>query len=185
MDREELLCRFPAHRGKLVAVLARLVGATEAEDLASEALLRAMAAVESFRGEAGLGTWLHRIAVNLAYDHLRRHGRDPAIPNGVGADLPDIADDSRPDVLEQRQMSACVQKVLATLPAPQRQLLIQADVLDQTTAEIARDAGITTGNAKIRLHRARRNLEVALESRCEFHHRDGGVLCCTPKSKTA
>ncbi|MDR0478827.1 MAG: RNA polymerase sigma factor [Burkholderiaceae bacterium] len=185
MDREELLSRFPAHRGKLVAVLVRLVGATEAEDLANETLLRAMAAVEGFRGEAGLGTWLHRITVNLAYDHLRRYGRDPAIPNGVGADLPDIADDSSPDVLEQRQMSACVQKVLATLPASQRQLLIQADVLDQTTAEIARDAGITTGNAKIRLHRARRNLEVALESRCEFHHRDGGVLCCTPKSKTA
>ncbi|MCL2345575.1 MAG: RNA polymerase sigma factor [Desulfobulbus sp.] len=185
MKREELLRRFPARRGKLVAALARLVGVTEAEDLADETLLRALVAVEDFRGEAGLGTWLHRIAVNLAYDHLRRQGRDPAIPNGIGADLPDVADDGRPDVLEQRQMSACVQKVLATLPAAQRQLLIQADVLDQTAAEIARDEGITTGNAKIRLHRARQNLEVALKNHCEFHHRDGGVLCCTPKPQTA
>ncbi|MDR0776736.1 MAG: RNA polymerase sigma factor [Azonexus sp.] len=185
MDREELLRRFPAHRSKLVAALARLVGVSEAEDLVNETLLRAMAAVEGFRGEAGLGTWLHRIAVNLAYDHLRRQGHDPALPNGVGADLLDIADDDSPDVLEQRQMSACVQKILAALPTAQRQLLIQADVLDQTTAEIARDAGITTGNAKIRLHRARRNLEMALENHCEFHHRDGGVLCCTPKPKTA
>ncbi len=185
MDREELLHRFPAHRDKLVAALTQLVGTTDAEDLANETLLRAMAAVEGFRGEAGLGTWLHRIAVNLAYDQLRHQGRDAAIPNDVGADLPDTADDDSPDVLEQRQMSACVQNVLASLPVSQRQLLVQADVLDQTAAEIARDAGITTGNAKIRLHRARRSLEAALESHCEFHHRDGGVLCCTPKPKTA
>jgi RNA polymerase sigma-70 factor (ECF subfamily) len=181
MERGELLCRFPAHRDKLVAMLARLVGATEAEDLVNETLLRAMAAISGFRGEAELGTWLHRIAVNLAHDHLRRRGRDPAAPND--ADLPDTADDDSPDILEQRQMSVCVQKILTTLPASQRQLLIQADVLDQTAAEIARDAGITTGNAKIRLHRARRSLEAALESHCEFHRRNSGVLCCIPKSK--
>jgi DNA-directed RNA polymerase specialized sigma24 family protein len=71
MDREELLRRYPAHRGRLVASLARLVGVTDAEDLAEETLLRALAAVDRFRGEAALSTWLHRIGVNLAYDLLR------------------------------------------------------------------------------------------------------------------
>jgi RNA polymerase sigma-70 factor (ECF subfamily) len=76
-----------------------------------------------------------------------------------------------------------VHEVLAALPAAQRQLLIQSDVLDKTAPEIAREAGITTGNAKIRLHRARRTLQAALAERCDFHHRDGGVLCCMPKSE--
>lgn len=40
MEREELLCRFPAYRDKLVAALTRLVGSTEAQDLANETLLR-------------------------------------------------------------------------------------------------------------------------------------------------
>lgn len=178
MTGEELLRRFPEHRGRLVAALARLVGPADAEDLADETLLRALSAVDGFRGEAALATWLHRIGVNLAYDLLRRHGRE-AQEGGGEAEHEAAADDGDP--LEQRQMSDCVREVLATLPAPQRQLLVQADVLDRTAPEIARDAGITAGNAKIRLHRARRALQSALESRCEFHYRDGGVLCCAPK----
>ncbi len=183
MDGDELLRRFPAHRTKLVATLARLVGPADAEDLVNETLLRAMAAVSGFRGEAGLGTWLHRIGMNLAYDHLRHRGRDPLANGGEDpAALDAIPADDAADPLEQRQMSQCMQQVLAGLPAAQRQLLVQADVLDQTAAGIARQAGITTGNAKIRLHRARKALQRVLREQCDFHHRDGGVLCCTPKS---
>lgn len=80
-------------------------------------------------------------------------------------------------------MSECVAQVLSALPAAQRQILVQADVLEQATSEIARDTGITTCNAKIRLHRARRALQVELESQCDFHYREAGVLCCTPKQE--
>lgn len=153
MDREQLLQQFPARRRRLVATQARLVGAIDAEELAAETLLRALAAVEDFRGEAALGTWLHRIGINLAYDHLRRQGRDPVARLD---EVPEAGCEAFDDHgMEQRQMSRCVQAVLATLPAAQRQILVQADVLEQTAPEIARDAGISTGNAKIRLHRAR------------------------------
>jgi RNA polymerase sigma-70 factor (ECF subfamily) len=179
MDRDALLAAFPAHRSKIVAALRRLVDTAEAEDLASETLLRALQAAESFRGEAALGTWLHRIALNLAYDHLRRQGRESDVPGDADQE---IAAPSHADPLEQRQMSQCVREVLAGLPAAQRQLLVESDVLERTAPEIARDGGITTGNAKIRLHRARRTLQAALAQRCDFHHRDGDVLCCTPKS---
>lgn len=179
IDREALLAEFPRLRPRLVAALARLAGPADAEDLADETLLRALAAIDGFRGEAALGTWLHRIGTNLAYDLLRRRSRQPF--EAATAEADEIAADAGHDPLERRQMSDCVQEVLATLPAPQRQLLVQADVLDRTAPEIARDAGITTGNAKIRLHRARRALQTALESRCDFHYRDGGVLCCAPK----
>ncbi|HEX8987490.1 MAG TPA: RNA polymerase sigma factor [Rhodocyclaceae bacterium] len=181
MDREELLRRYPGERERLVAAAARLVGPNEAEDVANEALLRALAAVDEFRGEAALGTWLHRIAINCAYDHLRRRNRAAEVSAEL-EDLPEPAGDE-PDPLERRQMTQCVQAVLASLPPAQRHLLVQADVLERTAPEIARDAGITTGNAKIRLHRARRSLQAALESRCDFHHRDGGVLCCSPKAE--
>lgn len=77
MDSQALVSVFPKHRNRLVAVLARLVGADEAEDLSNETLLKAMDAIEGFREESTLGTWLHRIAVKLAYDHLRRQGRQP------------------------------------------------------------------------------------------------------------
>lgn len=181
MDREALLVAFPTHRARLVVALRRLVDAADAEDLANETLLRALQAAEGFRGDAALGTWLHRIAVNLAYDHLRQLGRDSGAPLDAEQEASEPLDHADP--LERREMSQCVREVLAGLPAAQRQLLVESDVLERTAPEIARYAGITTGNAKIRLHRARRTLQAALQDRCDFHHRDDGVLCCMPRSE--
>jgi RNA polymerase sigma-70 factor (ECF subfamily) len=94
--------------------------------------------------------------------------------------MTEALDDER---LERQQMSRCVQDLLAKLPARQRQVLVQADVLDLTAPEIARDEGITAGNAKIRLHRARLALKEVVETHCDFHHGEAGVLCCTPKKE--
>jgi RNA polymerase sigma-70 factor (ECF subfamily) len=184
MDREELLRRYPAHRGRLVASLARMVGATDAEDLAEETLLRALAAVEGFRGEAALGTWLHRIGVNLAHDLLRRRGRDPVLSAEQGVDVAEAVTEAPDDErLERQQMTQCVQELLTKLPPQQRQVLVQADMLDLTAAEIARDEDISAGNAKIRLHRARLALKEVMQTHCDFHHGEAGVLCCTPKAE--
>lgn len=184
MAREELLLFYPAYRPRLMASLGRLVGQADAEDLADETLLRALKAVDGFRGEAALGTWLHRIGVNLAHDWLRRARRDPILLAEPESSLAEaVADATDGESLERRKMSACVQSLLAELPAQQHDLLVQADILERTAPEIAKDAGIKIGNAKIRLHRARRVMRAALETHCDFHHREAGILCCTPKSK--
>ncbi len=181
MDQEELLRAFPDHRPRLVAALSRLVGPTQAEDLAQETLLLALSAVAGFRGEAALGTWLHRIAVNLAYDHLRRKGAIPIAPTDPETATEIDAAPSAEEAVDQRQMGRCVQELLAALPPQYRDVLFKADVLEHTAAEIASAAGISTGNAKTRLHRARRAMKAALETHCDFDHREAGVLCCSPK----
>jgi len=182
-DRAQLLGAFPEHRAQLVSSLVRLVGAADAEELANETLLRALDAVDTFRGEAALSTWLHRIALNLAYDLLRRRERSPVHCAGHGADLPElVAEAVAGEGLERQQMSCCVQNLLATLPAQQRQVLAQADMLERTAPEIARDSGVTTGAVKVRLHRARRAMQAALETHCDFEHHESGVLCCVPKA---
>jgi RNA polymerase sigma-70 factor (ECF subfamily) len=182
MDREELLSRFPSHRRRLVVSLSRLVSKPDAEDLANETLLRALAAVGGYRGDATLGTWLHRIGVNLAIDLLRRRKNIPELPADM-QELPEPnLDATPPEALERQQTSRCIQRLLAGLPARDRQILVQADMVDQTAHEIARDEGITTGNAKIRLHRARVALKAALEDYCDVYRQPAGVLCCIPKS---
>ena len=183
MTRDELLAAYPAHRGKLLATLARLVGKEEAEDLAAETLLRAMEAVEDFRGDAALATWLHRIGVNLALDLLRRRGRHAVSSLDADGDFCGLAEVvGEASVVEQRQMSECVRGLMARLPPEQRHVLIQADMLDRTAPEIARDGGLTPGNVKIRLHRARRAMQEVLETHCEFDRDALGVRCCVPKS---
>ena len=186
MDRDQLLRGYPAERDRLLVSLSRLVGPTDAQDLANETLLCALAAIDTFRGDAALSTWLHRIGVNLAYDLLRKNRRSPVLAAEQGGDVPEAVDQPvNGEQLEQRQMSQCVQNLLAKLPPQQRQVLAQADMLDQTVPEIARDTGITTGNAKIRLHRARRAMKAVLESHCDLEHQDSGVLCCQPKAVSA
>lgn len=186
MDREQLLRLYPAERDRLLASLSGLVGPNDAQDLANETLLRALAAVDTFRGEAALGTWLHRIGVNLAYDLLRSRSRNPVLTAEQNGDLLETVDEaSNGDWLEQRQMSLCVQNLLTRLPPQQRQVLALADMLDQSVPEMARVAGITTGNAKIRLHRARRAIKAVLESYCDLEHQGSGVLCCQPKQSSA
>ena len=156
MTRDELLAAFPAHRGKLLATLARLVGKEEAEDLAAETLMRAMEAIENFRGDAALATWLHRVGVNLALDLLRQRGRHAVSSLDADEVFPELAEVAgEASVVEQQQMSECVRGLMTRLPPEQRHVLIQADMLDRTAPEIARDGGLTPGNVKIRLHRAR------------------------------
>lgn len=187
MTRDELLSLFPELRSKLVASLRRLVSADEAEDLAEETLLRALTAVDEFREDAAPGTWLHRIGVNLALDLLRQRQQHPASAIEMEGNLwdapdPDTESTQTGDQIEQRQMSECVRDLMAKLPPEHRHVLIQADMLERTAPEIARDAGLATGNVKIRLHRARRAMKTVLETHCEFDHGLTGVRCCVPKT---
>ena len=183
MNREELLRGYPAERERLLATLSRLVGPSDAEDLANDTLLRALTAIDDFRGEAALSTWLHRIATNLAYDLLRKRNKSPVLSMDDGIEVPEAIDEvADAGKLEQRQMSECVQKLFAELPSQHREVLAKADMLDQTVPEIARDAGITTGNAKIRLHRARQAMKAALECHCDLEYQESGVFGCQPKA---
>jgi RNA polymerase sigma-70 factor (ECF subfamily) len=52
----------------------------EAEDLTQQTFLQALRAIDGFRGEASLGTWLHRIAVNAALNYARDQKRARAVP---------------------------------------------------------------------------------------------------------
>lgn len=187
MTQDDLLRLYPACRKQLVASLSRLVGPTEAEDVADETLVRATKAIGDFREDAALSTWLHRIGMNLAYDLLRKQQRQPCVSvedsahDGAGADIPIEADDT--EDIERRQMSQCVQELMGRLLPEQRYVLAQADMHDRKVAEIAKDEGITTGNAKIRLHRARRAMKSVLEKHCEVLQEADGVCRCVPRNR--
>lgn len=182
MKPEALLQHYGRHRVKLVAVLSRLVRREEAEELADETLTKALSSVESFREEADAGTWLHRIAVNLAYDLLRRQKRHPEVSLEEAIESLEYAADAEQAPQEQREMSQCVRNLLTTLPPEQHEALVHADIHDLTAAEIARNTGVSTGNAKIRLHRARRAMKALLETHCDLAVEADGVCRCTPKA---
>src|SRR5258707_15779280 len=69
------------HRDRLCAVALRTVGdREEAADALQEALLSALRAANTFRGDAAVTTWLHHIGVNASLDRVRSRQARPAVP---------------------------------------------------------------------------------------------------------
>jgi RNA polymerase sigma-70 factor (ECF subfamily) len=164
-DRAAFGALVREHGDEVYTLARRLVGDPHlAADIAQEALIRAWKALPNFRGDAALSTWLHRITVNTAWTQrrrARRHGGPPLddfidVASPMGADHPEMAG----EILELRGR---LRRALASLPEPQRQVVVLKDVYDWSHAEIAEAMGISVSAAKVRLHRARARLARQLE----------------------
>jgi RNA polymerase sigma-70 factor (ECF subfamily) len=79
-------------------------------------------------------------------------------------------------------MRDCIRGVIEQLPQAQRTALVLGELGGLTDDEIARTLGISRGNAKVRLHRARAQLKKALEARCNFYRSEDNELACEPKA---
>ena len=141
----------------------------DARHVVQETFLAAFRSLGGFQGEARLSTWLHRIAVNSALMKLRARRCRPEAPGGDLLPVARPEDDGaicqeRADVLyEQGQLRCRVRGCIDQLPAGYRAILLLRYVEDLDTQETARSLGISTDNAKIRLHRARLALRALLE----------------------
>jgi RNA polymerase sigma-70 factor (ECF subfamily) len=91
----------------------------EAADALQDALISAFRRAGSFRGEAAVTTWLHRIVVNACLDRIRRRTVRPTAPL-VGQALPDPTGD--------REVRLDVAAALARIPAEQRAALVLIDM---------------------------------------------------------
>ncbi len=159
--------------------------AAEADDVAQETFLRAYRRLDSLRDPAALTTWLYRITTHICLDRIRQRTR--RAPMKTDADLTDVdeADSTAPSLqqlVEQDEMSDCVQRYLASLSDSYRAVILLHDLHGLTGPEIADTIGESLATVKIRLHRARRKLQAQLAAGCAFSHDERDVLVCEPKS---
>lgn len=151
----ELVAR---HTDRLWAVALRTLGdPDEAADALQDALLSAFRRAETFRGEAAVTTWLHRIVVNACLDRVRRRRARPADP------LPDTEDAEpagidHPDLAEDRAVALDIAAALATLPASSRAAVVLVDLQGFAVADAARILDCPVGTVKSRCARARARL---------------------------
>jgi RNA polymerase sigma-70 factor (ECF subfamily) len=118
-----------------------------AEDIAQEAFLAAVRALDSFDRRRPFGPWLHRIVVNRAIDwgrarSLRREVGDEALANA----------EARAETPSQG-VSEGVTAALASLPPDQRAVIVMRYLLEYTPGEIARMLGLPRGTVNSRLRR--------------------------------
>ncbi len=138
----------------------RLVGNEEdARDVTQESYLRAYKGLRRFRGEARFSTWMYRITANCASTHLgrrRRHRHDPLFDDAPVADESLASDpELRAEAGELRHRLA---DAVDRLPPKLRAVVVLRDVYDLPHEAIAAELGISESAAKVRLHRARRQL---------------------------
>ncbi len=190
-EEKDFAAIYDAYYLKIVGYLHRLVGESEAQDVAQETFVKAAKALDNFRGDSSLSTWLYRIATNAAMDHLRKPGSrhtSLALGNAPEDDSPrseeTIPDDERPvldTLLIRKDMNECIRGIVDSLTENYRSVLVLSELESLTNAEISEVLGISLDTVKIRLHRARTRLRKELEAKCNFYHDDRNELACDRK----
>jgi RNA polymerase sigma-70 factor (ECF subfamily) len=141
--------------GSLVRLAARITGTqAEAEDVVQEAYIRAYRAIQAgrFDERSRVETWMHRIVVNAAIDHVR--SRKPR----VVADVALAAEPSDPSRAESVVALRELDDWLSGLPPEQRAAIVLKSVEGWTSAEIAQALGCSEGAVEQKLVRARNAL---------------------------
>jgi RNA polymerase sigma-70 factor, ECF subfamily len=154
---------YRAHAGRLYSLTCRMLGnPTDAEDLLQDIFLAAHRKLDSFRGEAALGTWLYRLATNLCLDHLRsRTGRTNQLTDALD-DEPSVPDDASRRLAERAVTRMDLERALAKLPEGCRAAFILHDVEGLEHREVAEALGIAEGTSKSQVHKARLRLRAIL-----------------------
>ncbi|HZT27837.1 MAG TPA: RNA polymerase sigma factor [Pseudolabrys sp.] len=145
----------------------------EAEDVVQETYVRAFTGLDQFRGDAGFGTWITRIAMNEALGRLRR--RKPTVDwesygqNRMPAEIihfpsPMLGDDPE-KTMAQGEIRAILEDAIDELPDGFRSVFVARLVEGMSVEETADLFGLQEETVKTRLFRARTMLREALDKR--------------------
>lgn len=149
------------HLPRMTALGRRMLSnAAEAEDVAQEVFLRVWKEAPKWReGQAKFETWMHRVALNLCYDRLRRR-REVSDPDaGLYAVDPAV---SAPDMIQAQQRASAVRGALDALPERQRAAIVLCHYQDMSNIEAATALEISVDALESLLSRGRRAMRAAL-----------------------
>jgi RNA polymerase sigma-70 factor (ECF subfamily) len=155
--KDELARRHLPLLGRLVR---RYVSATDAEDVAQRAMIRAFDKLEGFRGESAFRSWLHRVAVNVALNHVRDNKRQT---HGEIDEADLITNTLGTARLVAREAKARLIHALEGLPPKQKRSVELRLFSELSFAEIGQEMGVSEDSAKVNFHHALKRLRAHLE----------------------
>src|SRR5687768_538477 len=164
----DLLVRKYQHR--ITALIGRYIADwSECQDVAQETFIRAYRALPNFRGDAQFYTWLHRIAVNTAKNHLVAQNRRPPTDD-VDAGEAELFDtgtrlrdtDTPEHELLRQEIERTVMRVVEGLPEELRAAITLREVDGLSYEDIAQKMGCPIGTVRSRIFRAREAIDTEL-----------------------
>ena len=154
------------HQSLVIATVARMIGISDAEDIAQQVFLNVWKSAPRWRPEARFTTWLLTIAKRLVFNESRRRGRARLIPQSrdaddEGPDHPDRTPGPDQQLLE-RELHRAIEQSLASLPEKERLALILRRYENMPYEEIATVLSLSLPAVKSLLFRARNTLKEKL-----------------------
>jgi RNA polymerase sigma-70 factor, ECF subfamily len=156
-----LVEKYHRRVARLVARLVRNAG--DIDDVTQEAFIKAYRALPQFRGDSAFYTWLYRIAINTAKNHLVSQGKRPQLVSDVRDEDSetfvqsfDLSDDVTPDaVLHGRQVMEAIQMAMDALPEDMRTAVTLREIDGLSYEDIAQIMECPIGTIRSRIFRAR------------------------------
>ncbi len=138
------------HVARVHGLARRMIGLDDADDLTQEVFVRVWEKLDTYRGDAAFGTWLHRVAVNLILTRARSRKRHGAwiVEDEEAIELASVAPPPQEDSMD-------LEAALEKLPDGARQVFVLHDVEGYRHEEIAEMLDLAVGTSKSQLHRAR------------------------------
>jgi RNA polymerase sigma-70 factor (ECF subfamily) len=163
-DKKAFELLVSKYQRKLMRLVSRLVhDQAEAEDVVQEAFIKAYRALANFRGDAAFYTWLYRIGINTAKNHLVSQGR--RAPTSTDADIEEaetfvdadgLKDMNTPEsLLASKQIAATVNSAMMSLPEELRNAISLREIEGMSYEEISEVMSCPIGTVRSRIFRAR------------------------------
>lgn len=164
---------FREYLPRVYSLARRMLGNdADAEDVTQDVLVQVVRKLDTFRGDANIATWLHRVTVNAALAHRRKRASreshevhdpfDHFLDSGFHSDpVPPWSASPETQALS-RETTELIEKAIGKLPEIYRDVYVLADVEGLPNAEIGDMLGLTVPAVKSRLHRGRLLMRDAL-----------------------
>ena len=155
------------YQHKVAKLLTRFVyGRVEVEDVAQEAFIKAYRAIGGFRGDSAFYTWLYRIAVNTAKNHLVSQGRGPVTIDADLVDMENLDEAARlreistpENAVLTNEIASIIQKTIEALPEDLRTAISLREFDGLSYDEIAQVMECPIGTVRSRIFRAREAID--------------------------
>ena len=166
-DRSAFDMLVRKYQYKIIKLISRYVhDSTEALDVAQEAFIKAYRAIPGFRGDSAFYTWLYRIAINTAKNHLVAESRRP-LDHGVDLQDPEQYDmqarlrdmDTPERLLLTEEIQRTVETAIEQLPEDLRTAIILREIEGMSYEEIAQAMSCPVGTVRSRIFRAREAID--------------------------
>jgi RNA polymerase sigma-70 factor (ECF subfamily) len=155
---------YDQHHAAVRAFARRLVGdREEAEDLVHETFVTLPRAIQRYRGDANIRTFLISIAVNHAKHFVRAAGRRRAAMERLAKQSEPPPAQSPEQTATNRELARALARALDTLPLDQRIAFVLCEVEERSSREVAATVRAPEATIRTRLFHARKKLRAALE----------------------